>query len=178
MRFKSLLIIFLLAVIVPIEAFSLPDLMFRQIDKKLIQLLKLSQYESAHNQIRYVAKEVHLKNKDSFQILVHAMGPMICGTGGCPTFVFSSKLDLISWISITQLPIMVSNNKSNGWRDIIVTVSGGGIMQSYQARLRFNGKRYPSNPTVKPAEKVIQPMTGDVLIRYDDFKLAHTIKMP
>jgi hypothetical protein len=53
--------------------------------------------------------------------------------------------------SVTQLPIRLLPTSTRGWRDVGVTVAGGGIAKPALARLRFNGTRYPGNPTLAPA---------------------------
>jgi hypothetical protein len=67
------------------------------------------------------------------------------------------------WASIVQLPIRLLPTSTRGWRDIGVTVAGGGINPGYMARLRFDGRRYPSNPSVPPAIPM-RRTTGKVLI--------------
>lgn len=39
---------------------------------------------------------------------------------------------------------------THGWHDLGVLVVGGGVTAGYEARLRFDGHRYPENPTVPP----------------------------
>lgn len=58
---------------------------------------------------------------------------------------------VITETTVTRLPIRVLSTKSNGWHDITVTVAGGGILIGYEAELSFDGKTYPSNPSVPPA---------------------------
>ena len=50
-----------------------------------------------------------------------------------------------------RTPITVLDTSTNGWRDLTVAVSGGG-MAGGNALLKFDGEAYPSNPTVEPAE--------------------------
>lgn len=81
-----------------------------------------------------------------------------CGSGGCRLIVLSRRGNQYRSVlrsTVTQLPIRLLATSNHGWRDIEVTVSGGGITQPYMARLRFDGQRYTSNPTVPLA----QPMT-------------------
>jgi len=71
---------------------------------------------------------------------------MVCGTGGCDTFVFvqeESGLRLVSRTSVTRPPIVVASTTTQGWRDVVVRVSGGGIIPGYDALLRFDGRTYP-----------------------------------
>ncbi len=158
-----------------ITASAMPQLMHQKIDKQLNHILDKAFLSNDSGKIRYIAKEVNLNGNINSEIIVYAMGSNICGSGGCPIFIFSQQhqhLKLISWISITNPPIIVSNTKTNGWRDIIVTVMGGGIIQGYEARLQFNGKSYPTNPSVKPAKRVSQPIKGKTIIKYSDFSKA------
>jgi hypothetical protein len=70
----------------------------------------------------------------------------------------------VSNSAITNLPIRVLPARSNCWRSLAVTVQGGGIQPGYEAELRYDGKEYPSNPSVPPAEKLSGTPPGEVLI--------------
>ena len=56
-------------------------------------------------------------------------------------------------LTIVRRPIRVLETKSNGWHDIGVIVAGGGIQLGDEAILPFDGKSYPTNPTVLPAKE-------------------------
>ena len=89
--------------------------------------------------------------KESF---IYITDPNYCGSGGCTLVILSpvkSGYRVVMHSTVTQLPIRLLTTSSHGWRDIGVTVQGGGITHPYEARLRFDGRRYPSNPTVPPA---------------------------
>lgn len=78
----------------------------------------------------------------------------LCGSGGCNLYVLSLKpkgYRRVASISVTQPPIRVLSSIAHGWHDLGVFVAGGGITSGYEARLRFDGHSYPSNPTVPPA---------------------------
>ena len=70
---------------------------------------------------------------------------------------------LVTKMTVTRLPIRVMREKSYGWHDISVAVGGAGI-PAYEARIRFNGKKYPSNPSVAPAQPVKGEAQGRVII--------------
>jgi len=116
---------------------------------------------------RYYSRAIDLNSDGRDEVVVYVVSPMYCGTGGCPTIVFTPQdggLREVSSISITRPPIVAAETKSNGWRDLVVHVSGGGIIPGYEARLRFDGRSYPSNPSVPPAEPVKGAVKGTVLI--------------
>jgi hypothetical protein len=75
-----------------------------------------------------------------------------CGTGGCTMLVFkgtSSGFEFVSSSSLIRGPLLVSETKTHGWRDLIVEVSGGG-MAAKQVALKFTGSKYPLNPSMLP----------------------------
>jgi hypothetical protein len=89
-----------------------------------------------------------------------------CGSGGCDLFLVSPAANGFSVVlrsTITQLPVSVLETSSNGWRDVGITVYGGGIAQPYMARLQFDGRSYPGNPSVPPAVRMSQP-SGKVVV--------------
>lgn len=89
--------------------------------------------------------------------LVYIGGPTRCGSGGCNLYMLRitpAGIEQVGRTTVTKLPVGVLESSTNGYRDVVVTIGGGGL-QYYGLRvLRFDGERYPSNPTVAPAEKV------------------------
>lgn len=99
--------------------------------------------------------------------LVYLLAPAFCGSGGCTMYILENRgraYRMVGHTTITQLPIRVLERRTNGWRDIGVMVSGGGVRESYEALLRFNGKAYPSNPSLQPASKIFRDQSGSILI--------------
>jgi hypothetical protein len=69
---------------------------------------------------------------------------------------------VVTKTTVTRPPIQVLASKSNGWHDIAVRVAGGGIANGYDAELSFDGRKYPSNPTVPPARRVAEEVAATV----------------
>ncbi len=72
-----------------------------------------------------------------------------CGWGGCTMVVFQAgdeRFSLVSQISNIRGPIIVSPKHTNGWKDIIVRLTG---MTDYDRtiRLPFDGSSYPKTPS-------------------------------
>ncbi len=98
---------------------------------------------------RYAAALVDLKDDGKQEAIVYFIGANWCGSGGCSCLILApdgSSYDVITQTSVTQLPIRVLSTKTNGWHDLAVGVAGGGIQPGYEARLRFDGSTYPTNP--------------------------------
>jgi hypothetical protein len=105
------------------------------------------------------------------EAVVYLVGPTWCGTGGCHTLVLrqqGASFQVVTKTSVTRLPIRVLETKSHGWRDLSVGVSGVGIPPGYGAALSFDGKSYPTNPSVAPARRLESNAKGKILIDSSD----------
>jgi len=122
------------------------------------QRLKLQSYRAA---------VADLNGDGRSEIIIYAEGPQDCGSGGCDLYVLTSRTGryaLIADVSVSWAPIRILDTKTNGWRDIGVQVAGGGIAKPFEARLQFNGRAYPSNPTVPPV-KPSSNRSGRIVIK-------------
>jgi hypothetical protein len=95
--------------------------------------------------------------------LVLLENPMyFCGTGGCTMLVFKGTktgFEFVSRSSLIRGPVLVSETKTHGWRDLIVEVSGGG-MAPKQVALKYTGSKYPLNPSTLPPLPKNQKVKG------------------
>jgi hypothetical protein len=115
---------------------------------------------------RYVSAWADLNGDGRPEALVYLLSGAYCGSGGCNFMIFTPQGR--SWrqvadMSVTNPPIRLPGTASHGWRDIAVTVAGGGSRR-HEALLAFNGRTYPDNPSVPPARALQRPMPGSVLI--------------
>jgi hypothetical protein len=116
---------------------------------------------------RYVAAFADLNDDGKPEAIVHLIGKGWCGSGGCTTLILVQEGDawkVLANIAITRPPILMLPSKSNGWRSVGVWVQGGGVQRGYEAELRFDGKTYPANPTVPPAQAFLEKTRSEVLI--------------
>jgi hypothetical protein len=129
------------------------------------------QFKEDEEDDQYLVAWVDLNDDGKQEAIVYVSGRSWCGSGGCITLVLApqrTSYRLVTKITITRLPIRVMPEKSHGWHDISVTVQGGGILKAYEARLRFNGTTYASNPTVAPAQPVRGMTSGQVILSATD----------
>jgi hypothetical protein len=90
-----------------------------------------------------------------------------CGTGGCGIDIYRQSgrtWRRVAHTSIGWPPIRALRSRTNGWRDLAVTVAGGGIIPGYEARLRFRSGSYPFNPSMPPAQEIREVAAGTTLI--------------
>ncbi|HSN71466.1 MAG TPA: hypothetical protein VLT59_08145 [Steroidobacteraceae bacterium] len=115
---------------------------------------------------RYFAARVDLNEDGRKDFIALVAGPMVCGTGGCPVIVLTpqgSEYRVVSRLSVVQPPVRLSPRSTNGWRNLIVGIGGGGLPAGH-AELRFDGASYPLNPTVAPAERTQDLAGSEILI--------------
>ncbi len=118
------------------------------------------------SEARHFDAQVDLNGDGTPEAISYVAGPMVCGTGGCPLLVFAAGPDgyrLVSRSSVVQPPVRLAPRSSNGWRNLVVGIGGGGLAAG-NAELKFDGKTYPVNPTVPPAELVTGLAGSEVLI--------------
>lgn len=93
------------------------------------------------------------------QYLVYSRDNRWCGaSGGCTLFILTGhagKWKLLSRMTLVHLPVRILPVLSHGWHDLEISYSGqlpDGHPALVLSRMRFDGKRYPLNPSVPPAE--------------------------
>lgn len=131
----------------------------------------LADHRGYASDARYAAALVDLDGDGRDEAVVRVSGARLCGTGGCNTYVLARSGRTwreVNRFTITWPPVRVLGTRSNGWRDLSVRVAGGGIIRGYEVRLRFDGRRYPLNPTAAPAEPLPRGVAGRVLIAQGD----------
>lgn len=102
---------------------------------------------------RYVYFYEDLDNDKDYETIAYLWGKDFSGNGGATMLVFDEKDDKYEFISKTTLvnmPMMISENSTNGYNDIIVTVSGGGIKEDYNTVLQYGKDGYPLNASIQP----------------------------
>lgn len=116
---------------------------------------------------RYAAASADLNDDGSPDVIVYLIGRSKCGSGGCTALILTpqgSSYKVVTRITIAQLPIRVLSTRTNGWRDLSVRVRGGGIQPGYESMLKFDGRKYPGNPSVPPALRLRRRVDGIVVI--------------
>nr|WP_307775940.1 hypothetical protein [uncultured Cetobacterium sp.] len=125
--------------------------------------------------IFYYYNYIDLNDDGDEEVFVYLYGPMVSGSGGDSAFILKKTLEgykVVNTFTVIRNPILISDGRTKGWKDLIVEVYGGGI-KSYFSHLMYDGRRYPSNPTVNP--KVSGAING-VVILSDDISVNKGIK--
>lgn len=86
--------------------------------------------------------EIDLNNDGKKEIFMNFPTRYFCGSGGCTVLLLDSDLNIISKFTVTQTPLYAVDEMENGYKKLYVE-SGGEWKE-----LLFDGKKYPSNPTL------------------------------
>jgi hypothetical protein len=115
---------------------------------------------------QYSSAIADLSDDGAKDVIVYVTGRGWCGTGGCLMLVLApegNSYRVVTKTTVVYPPIRVLSKKSNGWHDITV-IAQINAMNRFETLLRFNGKTYPTNPTVPPARKLDLKADGRTLI--------------
>ena len=93
-----------------------------------------------------------LNGDGALDAVVLLTGSDWCGSGGCTLLILRGKaggFELVSTSTIINEPIRVAREREHGWHALLVSVKGGGIQPGF-VLLRFDGRKFPFNPTLQP----------------------------
>jgi hypothetical protein len=117
----------------------------------------------------YVSGFADLNGDGREEALVSFHSGLFCGSGGCALYIYTpagASWRQLAEITIVNAPVRLLASRTRGWRDLAVQVRGGGMDLPHEARVRFNGRSYASNPSLAPRVRGRAP--GRVLIRNED----------
>jgi hypothetical protein len=121
-------------------------------NKQLEQvIIREYQIKKGIDRVRYLYNYIDLNGDGIPEVFVYLIGDKLCGNEGCSVAIFKSTpqgYQMLSKISPVFQPIVVSTGKSNGYKDLIVYVSGGGTNPFY-AKLKYQQFGYPARPTLQ-----------------------------
>lgn len=133
---------------------SVDDLVFKNISNFLtLSYLKDDLQFLSENDRKFQFYKIDLNADGKEEYFVRFMSSYFCGTGGCTFLLLDRYAEIITRFTVMDAPIYVSKTKTNGWRNLMVKSEGK------FKELVFDGKSYPSNPSVV-AESKIQPDSG------------------
>ena len=90
--------------------------------------------EELKKDVRYYYNLVDLNADKTPEVIVFLFGRVMCGTSGCDAMVFQkleNRYRLITHFGPARNPIIVSQTKTKGWRDLLFYNAGGGITPGY-----------------------------------------------
>jgi len=118
-------------------------------------------------QRKFQYEEVDLNGDEIKEYLVGFKNSYFCGSGGCTYYLLKNDGAIITVFSVSDAPFIVMvSSKTNDWKDLLVKSDGS------LRHLKFNGKTYPSNPSVEPIFKEI-PSDDAYRLLWDEFPIPY-----
>ncbi|PTL81579.1 hypothetical protein DAT35_21710 [Vitiosangium sp. GDMCC 1.1324] len=97
---------------------------------------------------KYSYDTFDLNNDGRKEIFVILISSYFCGSGGCTLLILNPDFTLNSRMTLVKdLPLQASSHTTHGWRDLVIQSRGDHLM-------KYNGKKYPSNPSTQPKVKL------------------------
>lgn len=87
--------------------------------------------------------EHNINEEPKNEIFVGLTGPYFCGSGGCTVLLLNPEGELITKFTVTEYPLLIADTFTMGWKDLILHSQGKDHL------MKFNGKAYPSNPSIQ-----------------------------
>lgn len=139
-------------------------------DKKLEDAFaKVYDFKVGEDNIRYYYNRIDLNGDGNPETFVYLLGSSVGGSGGSSALIFESngeEYKLLSRFTLVRNPVIISDSKTNGWNDIVMQVSGGGI-EGFFAELKYDNSTYPLNPSMQPKVKEGTIIKGTAIIADD-----------
>jgi hypothetical protein len=97
---------------------------------------------------KYSYDTFDLNNDGRKEVFVALISPYFCGSGGCTLLILNPDFTLNSRMTVVKdFPLHASSKTTKGWRELIIPSRGNHL-------LKYNGKKYPSNPSTQPKVKL------------------------
>ncbi|MGQ7945593.1 hypothetical protein [Flavobacterium sp. WC2509] len=93
---------------------------------------------------KFQYENIDLNDDNILETFVRFSSPYYCGSGGCTFLLLDNHQKIITKFTVMEAPIYVEKMTKNGWA--VLLVDDRGVFKE----LSFNGKKYPSNPSLLP----------------------------
>jgi hypothetical protein len=111
--------------------------------------LKANYNDASEFSRNYIYNAVDLNNDGKSEYLVELIGSDWCGTGGCTLLILDKNFKLNTRMTVVNDPIFVGapskNEVTKGYSNLYIQNKDGSVV-----KMAWNGKKYPTNPTVAP----------------------------
>lgn len=104
------------------------------------------------SRFQYVRTDLDADGLRDALVLMNAPYGTWCDLYGCTLYVMKARadgFDYISQIRPVRTPLLISDTRTQGWRDLVLRIDGR-WSQTHDVALRFDGAAYPSAPEAQP----------------------------
>lgn len=112
--------------------------------------------------LEYFYNYIDLNGDGLDEKLVYLRGDYVSGYEGSPMLILDENYNLITSISLTRLPVIIDREKTDGWNNIILSLSSGGGRRS-MVRYEYYKGAYSYRGEVFKDEELegIEILSGD-----------------
>ena len=111
----------------------------------------------ASTRFEYTRVDLNNDHRRDALVMMHGPHSYWCDMNGCNMVVFladNENFSPVSEIFPVRGPLYVSDHQTNGWKDLIIRVSGQSYAPAKDVALQFDGTQYPRNPFFQPDIKL------------------------
>lgn len=128
--------------------------------------------ESENPEYSYTYNYTNLNDDEYEDIIVLLGGMEFAGSGGSTVLILKGEAEenfsLINKVTLARTPILVTNTVSNGYKDLMFVVYGGGS-ETLHNMLRYDGLEYPLNPSVQLQAESGRIFEGEAIIANTEY---------
>ena len=121
----------------------------KSVPDALIAFLKTNYNDASATSRHFIYNAVDLNDDGKDEYLVELIGGDWCGSGGCTVLILDKNFKLNNRMTVVNDPIYLgapsSKEATKGYSNIYIQNKDGSV-----AKMAWNGKKYPTNPTVAP----------------------------
>lgn len=100
-------------------------------------------------QRKFKYEMVDLNDDGKKEYLVSLQNSYFCGSGGCTFYLLNNDGTMINTFTVSDAPFIVDSKSTKGWKNLFITSRGKLHI------VKFDGKKYPGNPSVHPLLKTV-----------------------
>lgn len=109
------------------------------------------------NSRRFMVGKYDLDGDNRPEVFVKLTGMYFCGSGGCTILLLNHDGQLITCFTVSETPVTIANTQTHDWYDLGITSKGK------MHTMKYDGTKYPSNPSVQPLTKNAEEYKAKVL---------------
>ncbi len=120
--------------------------------KESVKIFLTETKAPAASRYKVVRHDLNNDGRRDALVLFEAPYGYWCGSHGCTMLVMKAKnedFSLVNSIQPVREPVYISPEASNGWKDIMVRVSGR-WSGAKNVAMKYDGREYPMNPDEQP----------------------------
>ncbi|MBD1921499.1 hypothetical protein H6F77_10390 [Microcoleus sp. FACHB-831] len=139
----------------------------RKLERAILQTEYRKDASNTSYPLRYSYNKVDLNGDGNPEAIVSVRSFAVCGTGGCPTLIFSSDgkdYRSVVYEVLSFGRIIVTPQRTSGWNDLIQPYRDRAAKVTRYYISRFNGRKYTNSDTVRPKSTI----SGRVFLVSDD----------